>query len=126
MGLAGARIAERDDVLPTVDVLTASELQHQGLVEAGDGLEVEAVETFDGGKAGRLDAPLDHAAFTVDQLQLGEAQQKARVVHVLCGALSSKLLMLAQEGRQLELLEVMGEQDLWGLAHGREPPIRLI
>jgi len=27
----------------------------------------------------------DHVAFAVDQLQLGQAQQKVRVVHVLCG-----------------------------------------
>ena len=74
---------------------------------------------------------LDHSALTVDQFQLGEAQQEARVVHVLRGTESGKLLMLAQEGRQLELLEVMGEQDprlsiMGGLAHGRDPPIRLI
>ncbi len=49
-----------------------------------------------------------------------------RVAHVLRGTETGNLLMLAQEGRQLELLEVMGEQDLWGLAHGRDPAIKLI
>ena len=95
------------------------------------GLEVEGIQALDRGKTGRLDAPLDHAAFAVDQLQLGKTQQKARVVAVLCGAETGKLLVLAQEGRQLEFLEMMGEQDprfsaMGGLAHGRGPPIRLI
>ncbi len=48
------------------------------------------------------------------------------MAHVFRGTEASNLLMLALEGRQLELLEVMGEQDLWGFAHGRDPPIRLI
>jgi hypothetical protein len=39
---------------------------------------------------------------------------------------AGKLLVLAQEGHKLKLLEMMGEQDLRGLAHGREPPIRLM
>ena len=61
------------------------------------------------GKARRLDAPLDHAALAVDQLQLSQAQEVARVVHVLCGTEAGNLLVLAQEGRQFELLEMMGE-----------------
>ncbi len=44
----------------------------------------------------------------------------------LGGSLLSDLVVFAQKGRQLELLEMMGEQDLWGLAHGRDPPIKLI
>jgi hypothetical protein len=40
------------------------------LFKAGDGLEVEAIEAFDGGKLCRLDAPLDHPPFAVDQFQL--------------------------------------------------------
>ncbi len=63
------------------------------------GRHVEAVEAFDGGKSRRLDAPLDHAALAVDQLQLGQAQQVARVPHVLRGTETGNLLMLAQEGR---------------------------
>ena len=78
------------------------------------------------GKARRLDAPLDHAALAVDQLQLGQAQQEAAMVLTLCGTEAGNLLMLAQEGRQFELLEVMGEQDLRGFAHGRDPASRLM
>ncbi len=90
------------------------------------GIALKSKLSRHGGKARRLDAAFDHAALAVDQLQLGQAQQKARVVHVLCGTEAGNLLMLAQEGRQFELLEMMGEQDLWGLAHGRDPASRLM
>ena len=68
----------------------------------------------------------DHVAFAVDQLQLGQAQEIARVADVLCGTEAGNLLMLAQECWQLEFFEMMGEQDLWGLAHGRDPVSRLM
>ena len=42
-------VAERDDILTTLDVFASRQLQNQHLVERCDGLEVEAVEAFDGG-----------------------------------------------------------------------------
>ena len=65
MGLASSAVAERDDILTTLDVFASRQLQNQHLVERGDGLEVEAVEAFDGGEPGLSDPPLDHAALTV-------------------------------------------------------------
>ena len=50
MGLAGSAVAERDDILTTLDVFASRQLQNQHLVERCDGLEVEAVEAFDGGE----------------------------------------------------------------------------
>ena len=66
MGLAGAAVAERDDVLAALGIFTARQLHDQHLVERWDGLEVEAVEAFDGGEPGLPDPPLDHPAFAVD------------------------------------------------------------
>ena len=43
----------------------------------------------------------------VYQLKLREPQQVARMVDALGGALASHLAVLPQEGRQLQLLEVM-------------------
>src|ERR1019366_6205229 len=77
VSLAGAAVADRDDVLSASDVLRAGQLQHQGLVERGDGGEVEAVETLYRRESGFLDRALDGAPFPVDQLQLGQAQQVA-------------------------------------------------
>ena len=50
-----------EDVLPPVYVLTAGQVQHQGLVQGGKGQEVETVQALYGGEAGLLDAllPLD-------------------------------------------------------------------
>src|SRR5262249_59796460 len=42
--LAGAAIADRDDVLPAAHILRAGELQNEGLVERRNGSEVEAVQ----------------------------------------------------------------------------------
>ncbi len=54
MDLSSAAVAERDDVLTTVDVFASRQSQDQHLVERWDGLEVEAVEAIDGGKEFKL------------------------------------------------------------------------
>ena len=93
MGLAGPTVAERDEVLAALDVRAAGQLQDQRLVERGDDLEVEAVEALAHGEARRLDAPLDHAALAVDQLELGESQQVADVIDAFRGALPGDLVV---------------------------------
>ena len=114
-------IAERDDVLAAQDELASSELEHQHLVEARNGGEVEGVEAFDRREACRLDPPLDHPPFPLDQLQFGKAQQATDMVDALGGALPGELVVLAQEGRQLQRLEVMGEQKLGRVGHDATP-----
>ena len=44
VGLAGATVAERDEVLAALDVRAAGEVQDQRLVERRDDLEVEGIE----------------------------------------------------------------------------------
>ncbi len=124
MGLAGAAVADRDDVLAAGDVLGAGKLQHQGLVQRRQGQEVEAVETFDGRELRFLDPPLDHPPLPLDQLQFGEAQQVTAMVDALGGALPGELVILTQEGRQLERLQVMGEQKLGRVGHDATPVSR--
>ena len=80
MRFAGAAVTKGDDVLATVDVLTAGELDHQGLVERRDGLEVEGVQALDHREPGRPDAAFDHATLAFDQLELGQSQQIAHVI----------------------------------------------
>ena len=102
----------------------AGELQHQGLVERRQGQEVEAVEAFDRREPGLLDPPLDHPPLPLDQLQFGKTQQVTGMVDALGGALPGELVVFAQEGRQLERLEVMGEQKLGRVGHDAAPVSR--
>ncbi len=64
--------------------------------------EVEA-ELLYGGEPGLLDA-LDHAALSVDQFQLREPGEIADMVDAIAGAVPRLLIVLAQEGRQLQTL----------------------
>ena len=93
MGLAGSAVAEGDDILTTLDVFASRQLQNQHLVERCDGLEVEAVEAFDGGEPGLSDPPLDHAALTVDQFQLGQTDKIPHMVGALGGAVAGQLVV---------------------------------
>jgi hypothetical protein len=126
VGLAGAAGPERDEVLAARDVLAAGELEDQGLVERGDGLEVEAIQALASGEAGGPDAPLDEPLLAVDQLELGEAQEIADMVDAFARTPPRLFVVLAQEGRQLERLEVMLKEQLRRLGHGRAADSRLI
>ena len=76
---------------------------------------------FDGREPGLLDPPLDHPPLPLDQLQFGKAQQVTGVVDALGGALPGELVILAQESRQLERLQMMGEQKLRRVGHDAAP-----
>ena len=113
VSLAGSRVAQGDDIVAPGNELAAGKFEHQHLVDAGDRGEVERVDGLDGWEARLSDAALDHAPLAIDQLHLDEAQEIARMVDLLGGAKGCNLVVLAQDRRQLELLEVMGEQHLW-------------
>ena len=68
-----------------------------------------------------LDPTINHPPFPLDQLQFGQAQQKADMIKALGGALPSELVVLAQERRQLERLEVMSKQKLGRICHDAAP-----
>ena len=61
---------------------------------------------------GCSDPPFHHLAFTLDQFQFGKAQQIAPVIDALLGALTGNLVILGQDCRKLELLEMVPQQDL--------------
>jgi hypothetical protein len=107
-------------------VLGTGEFQDEGLVERRNRREVEAVEAFDGREPRFLDPTLHHAAFSIDQLQFDEAQEKADMVETFGSALPSKLLILAQERRQLERLQVMTEKKLGRIGHDDAPVSKLM
>ena len=124
MRLAGAAVADRDDVVPAGHILRAGHLQDEHLVERRNGGEVEAVQALHGREPSFLDPTLHHAPFAVDQFQFGQAQQKADMIEAFDGALPSELVVLAQERRQLERLQVMSEQKLGRIGHDAAPVSR--
>jgi hypothetical protein len=67
---------------------------------------------MDRGKAGGADAALDHAPFAIDEFELGEAQKIAGMIEPLTGGFRGNFVIFAQESRQFELPQMMGEQNL--------------
>ena len=124
MRLARTAWPQSDDVLSALDPLASGELEDLGLVERGDGFELEGVEALDGGELRRLDTPLDETALAVDEFEFHQSGQERHVVQTLVGALARHLVVLAKEGRELEGLEPVLEQDLRRLAHGAPRSIR--
>ena len=124
VGFAGAAWAKGDHVLAPFDPVAARQLQHLHLVELGNRLEVEALEAFGGRELGCLDAALDHPSLAIDQLQFDQARQELDMVQALGGALARHLLILTQECRKLQPLEVMLQQDLGDMGHSAASDIR--
>jgi len=111
--LARAGVAERDDVVAAQDVFAAREFENQHLVEAGNDREVERVEALDRRKARLANAPFDNAPFPIDEFQLDQSQEIGSVIDPLARRFPGHLVVLAQDGRQLQLFEMMREQELW-------------
>ena len=107
MGLAGAAVADGDDVLSALYVFAAGQLHDQCFVHRGDGQEVRGVQALRGGEVCRADAALDHALVAVDEFQFGEAQQVVGVISAFGGALGGQLAVLSEEGGHLEFLQVV-------------------
>ncbi len=107
--VARAARPKGDDVFPPVDPFAAGQFQHLHLVEAGDRLEVEAVEAFHRGELGGLDPALNHPPFAVDQLQFHQSGKELNMVQPLGSALLGHLVEFPQDGRQLQRLEVISQ-----------------
>jgi len=124
MGLACAARAKGDDILAPVDPFAAGQFQHLHLVQLWDRLEVEAVEALGGREFRGLDTAFDHSALAIDQLQLDQTSQELDMIQPLGGALARELFILAQECRQLQRLQMIGQQDLRRVGHSAASVIR--
>ena len=91
VGLAGAAVADGDDVLSALDVFAAGQFHDQLFVHRGDGQEVEGVQAFDRGETGGPDPALHHALVAVDEFQFGQPEQVVGMVSALGGALEASL-----------------------------------
>ena len=126
VGLAGAAVADGDDVPTALDVFAAGQLHHQRLVHRGDGGEVEGVQALDGREAGGADPALHHALVALDELQFGQPEQALRVVHILGGALGGHLPVLPQEAGQLQFLQVVFQEQGGAIGHAAIPDSRVM
>ena len=125
MGLAGAAVADGDDVFMMLDVFAPGQLRDQWLVHRGDGGEVKGVQALGGGEAGGADPALDHALVAVVEFQFGEAEQVIGMADALGGALGSQLAVLPEDGGQLELLEMVLQKQRGLVAHAALPDNRV-
>ena len=107
VGLARAGVADHQNVLPFVDVLTTRQLGDQHLVDRRAGREVEALEGLDGREPCRLQPSFGRAFLPVQQLEFQELQQVGEVVDVVGPRLFGDLLALGADGRQSQGLQVM-------------------
>ena len=126
MGLAGAAVADSDDILPALDVFAAGQFCHQDLVHRGDGQEVEGVQTLDGGESRRSDPALHHALVALDEFQFGQPEQVAGMVHSLGGAQGGQLSVLTEKAGQLQLLQVVFQQQRGTVVHAAFPDSRVM
>src|SRR3982074_3403105 len=112
MRLAGAAVAESNNIVVGDDIFTTGQFENERLVERWNGSEVERIETLHRGKAGGADAALDHASFAIDEFELGETQKIAGMIEPLTGGFRGHFVIFAQESRQFELPQMMPEQHL--------------
>jgi len=61
------------------------------------------------------------AAHAAGQFQFHQTREELNVIQPLGGALAGELVVLPQERRQLERLEMIREQDLRGLGQAASP-----
>ena len=93
MGFACSAWAEGDGVLPPLDPFAPGQFQHLHLVQAGDGLEVEAVEALDGRERCCLDAALDHPPLAIDQFQFYQPGEELHMVQPLGRTMARQLVV---------------------------------
>lgn len=121
---------EPSAILSAHHVIAAHQFEGEPLVKCWDRLEVEAIQTLRRREPGRPYPPFDHAAFALNEFQFGEPQQIARIVDAILGTQTGELVVLGEEGRQLQLFEVMAEQRL-GIdrlrgAHAANSRVRMV
>ena len=78
-------------------------------------------KAFCGREPRRLDPAFYHAPFAVDEFQLDKAGQELDVVPPLGGTDPGLPVIFPQDGRQLQLLQLVVQQDLRRFRHDAPP-----
>src|ERR1039458_8336774 len=112
-------VLDAQHVLAAQQKLAARQLQYQRLVDRRNGEKLEGVQALDHRKTCLMNAAFGGPTLAVQQLLFCQTQQVARIVHALGGTLPRHFVVLAQESRQPQLLQVMFQQHLWSVRDGR-------
>jgi hypothetical protein len=99
--------ADEQDVLALVEILTFDQLQKQWPMDARAGLDVELIEQLLRGETGHLQSPFGCLAFSLDQLQLAELQQKRQVIGIVRRRALGDSLALRMDSWQLECFQMV-------------------
>ena len=92
-----------------------------------DGMAVKSKlsRLFTAGEPRIADAALDQASFLIQQFELGQPEQVARMIDAVGRApLPGQFIVLPQKRRQLQLFQVVGEQNLGRGRHATPPVVR--
>ena len=87
------------------------------LFSAGMALKSKLSRLLATGNFAALMRRLDHAPFAIDQFQLHQPGQELNMIQALGRALARHFLVFPQEGRQLQGLEVVCQQDVGPVRH---------
>ncbi len=110
MSLAGAGVADHEHVFPGFEVFPGGELPDQGLVDRALGAKIEVLQRLEHRELRALDAALGRSLFALDQLTLGELEQKVPVIASVVRTRSRHRFPFPPDRRQPEFFEVMFEQ----------------
>src|ERR1039457_773126 len=119
MRFPGSTVAQQQHVLTLQQELAACQLQNQRLIDRRDSEKLESVQALDHRKTCLMNAAFGGPPFAVQQLLFRQTQQVARIIDPLGSALPRHFVVLAQKGRQPQLLQVMFQQYLWRVGGGR-------
>ena len=112
VGLTGTGVTEKEHVFALIDILPAHEFAHERFVDRGLGFESEALEGFEHREAGVFDPSLGGPLFAFNELAFDQLQQEGGIVEPVPGTGCGHRRPLAQDGGQLQFLEVMLQQQL--------------
>lgn len=119
--LASTAVADQQDILPAIEVVSFRQFQDEWFIDCRLGREVERFECLLSRELGCLETSFRGFAFPLDQLQFAELQQERQMIDIVGAAALGHLLIYTLHGRQLELFEMMLEQHGvlgFGFAHG--------
>lgn len=119
MGLTQPHSAQENDVGSGFDEAESEEILDLGAVDFPGPTPLELFQSFEGGKAGGVDAALKRGLVATDAFRIEETSEIVDVSPGVAGGIDRKGSVLIEEGVEVESLELLFETLLVGF-HRRE------